>query len=776
MALIAWYPLTENLNDYSGNNISFQGTSSGYDNNGKIGKAIKLIKSGDKLIFGQNFQYSKMSFCFWIKTNTTQSSYESLLSDNKTNKHYLLIKNGSNTIGYWNSGFKSFDINIPRNVFTHISVTYDNISKKTSLYINGEFKKTIDLNLDMLTFPIKAFGNWESGNYFSGLFNDVRVYDHVLSLKEISEISKGKMLHYKFNDDMEEPTTNLYPNNLTPLELISNTDNDNIKQIVTKISDGHYRVRLEKKTNGNTWPNIKYPNYTFEVNKKYSMSIDIKVLEKVGSANIELRHSSISNDYSTSGRQAILISSVTPWTRYKLVRSFTSTVIQSETTYNTSPKIEIYANMHKVGDIIEFEFKRAQIERKDNSTPFTKDTRISKVGDCSGLRNHAAINAITSPSWNNDSVMGNGSFKFDGSIKMSDGNYQHIKSLNTIRIPEEGTISYYIKHSGTENGDNKYAVGFSHFCSMNNNNIMGLIYYHESSNYTTRTCTKQLRDGKWHLYTITWSSISNNIKFYADGIIVSTVIPGAMYHVGSFRNFLVGNAWGTNYGGHSGTLDDIRLYATQLSDKDISELYNIKGSISKNGNLFIDEIFEQSNLFNENMILSRQSEIKVNNNSKLIKKDNRYCIAISASSFYSNSTGHSIFESNYFKSNTSYIFDLTINGHLIYQEKEVPCGFKIKFTDGTYNQTFVISTSGKWKNYKFVSPSNKSIEKVEVYYYIADLFYVDLNRSFICESKNSNVDRYGKLNTNEINEIDNTDNIFKMFKNGTCSANEFIEN
>jgi len=40
--------------------------------------------------------------------------------------------------------------------------------------------------------------------------NDVRVYSHALSAKEVEEIAKGLVLHYQLNDPYIESTTNLF--------------------------------------------------------------------------------------------------------------------------------------------------------------------------------------------------------------------------------------------------------------------------------------------------------------------------------------------------------------------------------------------------------------------------------------------------------------------------------------------------------------------------------------------------------------------------------------
>ena len=79
-------------------------------------------------------------------------------------------------------------------------------------------------------------------------------------------------------------------------------------------------------------------------------------------------------------------------------------------------------------------------------------------------------------------------------------------------------------------------------------------------------------------------------KNYLDGTLLQSATVTDFTHAGTFRQFIVGSAWTTSYGGHSGYLDDVRVYATVLSDTDVKDLYQTKGSVAKNGKLFVNEI------------------------------------------------------------------------------------------------------------------------------------------------------------------------------------------
>ena len=437
MGLKHWWPLNGSLEDYVGkNNLVASGAFNSNDN-GKIGKCYNASATS---AYAQSttaiYLEGNLSLCFWFKVTAYSDSPTALIT---LHEHGSTSNMGLNlagdkltmSIGYtdgtreWNG--KNSTTTISLNTWYHGALTFDRTSNRVSLYVNGvrEYTGTLSKTVKFTArkLSVNRWSTEYSGYATTGFYNDIRLYDHELSYKEVKEIAKAKMIHYTCN---------------------------------------------------------------------------------------------------------------------------------------------VSAN--------------------------------SKVRDSSGFRYHASLASGASPTLTSaDSGVGSSSFLFENGSKQSNGLYQHFISDTTIRIPDQGTLSYWIKYSGTENGDNKYAVGFANFCSINNSGALGMIYYKDASNYTTTTANQSLRDSKWHMHTISWDKSTKAFKNYLDGTLLQSATVTDFTHAGTFRQFIVGSAWTTSYGGHSGYLDDIRVYATVLSDTDVKDLYQTKGSVSKNGKLFVNEIIENTN-------------------------------------------------------------------------------------------------------------------------------------------------------------------------------------
>ena len=76
-------------------------------------------------------------------------------------------------------------------------------------YVNGELKKTLTqtgqvsaaMDDNLITWARRGVN---TSAIYSAKYNDIRIYDHALSAKEVKEISKGLMLHYNFEDNCQQ--------------------------------------------------------------------------------------------------------------------------------------------------------------------------------------------------------------------------------------------------------------------------------------------------------------------------------------------------------------------------------------------------------------------------------------------------------------------------------------------------------------------------------------------------------------------------------------------
>lgn len=109
-----------------------------------------------------------------------------------------------------------YDYTFTTNTWYHVGATYD--GNIVSLYLNGERVASttvttaypegrLNMQLGGRSQNINGTNTYEVCNYN---FNDFRLYNHALSKKEVKEISKGLILHYKL-DNNGMGNTNLAP-------------------------------------------------------------------------------------------------------------------------------------------------------------------------------------------------------------------------------------------------------------------------------------------------------------------------------------------------------------------------------------------------------------------------------------------------------------------------------------------------------------------------------------------------------------------------------------
>lgn len=207
--LVASYNFNENagtsFNDLSGNNNS--GNLSGgvsFSGSGKTGSALSFNGSDGLASVNDNAQLdltSGMTLEAWV--NPTQlGGWRTIFLKEQTNGlvYALYANNDSNTpsgeVTLTSSGGDSRGSGtLPLNTWTHIAATFDGSTLK--FYKNGtlESQKQLSGTIKTSSNPLRIGGNSIWGEYFSGLIDDVRIYNRAISELEI-------------NSDMNTPVGN----------------------------------------------------------------------------------------------------------------------------------------------------------------------------------------------------------------------------------------------------------------------------------------------------------------------------------------------------------------------------------------------------------------------------------------------------------------------------------------------------------------------------------------------------------------------------------------
>lgn len=219
MALQIWLPLNGNLNNQGLEyKPIFQSLTTTIDNNGKIGKCYRFSQNeGNGIFMTSMFVHDFMdkyinnhsfSLCAWINTTSSLSTPIMSLTDG------LRLYCGESTaiLLYNNQRAISCDANTSTNdgKWHHIVGTYDINTNKICIYIDGILKNTVNYPSgytysshanNIITFGRDSNNNQASDAYFfKGKMNDIRIYDHALSPKEVKELNKGLVLHYKLDN------------------------------------------------------------------------------------------------------------------------------------------------------------------------------------------------------------------------------------------------------------------------------------------------------------------------------------------------------------------------------------------------------------------------------------------------------------------------------------------------------------------------------------------------------------------------------------------------
>lgn len=735
MALQIWLPLNGNLNNQGLNTYTISNTGV-IDSLGKIGSCYSYSKQYTLISGNIISNLSKFSISCWVYL-TNASTYNIFTSENSSGYWQFLLGNNSIKVRDSVSGLSGSRIDktitaIPSSVWVHVTVVYDEGVVK--VYQNGVLK-------DTLTFHSGATMNTHDKMYIGadGLnntstypgnckINDFRVYNHCLSDKEVSEISKGLILHYKLsenyqtlNNSFNYPTFNISSSNggwsHWPPSNNTGTYSQNTNREYIYRDTQTYSHYFEHTSGENYY--ICYQSPAFEGGYRSAQAII-----KMPNGEDPRGHVLFSHNANVGTNP--------PTTFTQLGDGFWLMKHEGFQQDGSNDLVSIYITHNKGVYVSEAYLEN---NKKVCSDIFSTNNNVI---DCSGYTREGEI--IGNLTTNSDTPRYDYVTSFDG------------KSYIQITSPsvEVRSVSFWAKWNSIPSGqsvvfvDQKSKMGFG---------LMSTGILCSSNGISTNTFNKtSIVANKWYHFVIVntgTAPTSTSRDLFINGV---KQIPTSNASNWTFDiDYLQVGKRSTTSDGFVGSISDFRMYVTPLTDNDVMDLYSTSTSVDNFGNLHCYEVDESTeNLFKVEYI-NEVSKLDIN----WTLRNGEYALILNPTNFYENGVYTKVLKGK-FLSNTQYKFDLWMDSdEVIYQNVNRPGGLDVVYTDGTNSAITVTGSSSSPKGFQhmvFYSDINKSVDYVTVYYYVGNNVYYRWDSVIIPIGNETSVNKNGIVKTGQIRE------------------------
>lgn len=547
MALRVWLPLNGTLENKGVSGITFTNNGAAIGSGGKIGQCYGFTGS-QYLYSSYNFYNTTYSISAWIYSTSASATQTIICDRTAVGSGFstfliggkLRIDAGGNAL-QWTTNYS-----YPINQWFHLTITYDGTN--VNYYINGEFKET-----KAQTIASSYWGNITSigasqangsnySNYLQGRLNDIRIYDHCLSLKEVKEISQGLVLHYKLNQLSQGSGHNL----VTGLTSGGQTTVVN-DTIVTsgQNSDTYFRINLSS---------------ALTLNKSYTMGIDAENLPDGGYFRFPIGSQNNSSagyiDIYNGHNEAVFIAN-------DVIVNCGTLLMMDDNTRTAWPNQCIFKNFYI--------YENTSV---DDSSGYGNDGTVTGTLSTESDSNRYKISTHYSGSSYTDT--GSGTFNW----------FDFSQCTLSAWIKPTASVSGWSGSIGVQHNQTAGHKGFTITDYANNFRVVTV-----NGSYTTIDSGKPLTVGEWHHCAAVLNG--TNLKMYYDGSMVkeSTVSWGSAAIATDMR-FATGVDFPGSDEMFTGNYSDVRMYCTALSADDILDLYHTSANIDNEKRLHSFEFVE----------------------------------------------------------------------------------------------------------------------------------------------------------------------------------------
>lgn len=597
MSLQIWLPLNGDLRQQGCCSNTITNYNATIDDYGKIGKCYSF--SGNNYLKAENviIPTETWSFSAWIyPTTESMDGHKYIVGLNTSTAQdflgVLCLNTNKFSVRVAGTTYSS-TITYSLNTWYHFAATYDNGTLK--MYINGILDTTITTvaPVPATNFYVGMRGGGVGA--FKGKINDVRVYDHVLSLAEIKEISKGLIAHYKLDTD---GMPNLLPYtkvNTINKNLLKTNINNNWNNLTITTIDGYDCYNYPSSWSGSQWHSGIWFQ-SMEANTTYTYSAWLYFTANSDFNFTHLGHFQVCNDNSTASDKTHEDVASARIYEPSVIKANTWTKIRITFTTNNlaGSYFRVYPRYNIAANIGELYFRDCKLEKNDNTTvwrPNVVDNEYEKLGynstnisDCSGngYKGTSVGTFIMSSNTPRYSIC----TMFDGSTNQI--NLGSTPFISGNKLPTF-TIAFWLNRKNYTDSTQRYIyAGICNVYLYTNYSIRISWKHDTASTSTDNTWSPTLTPGaeSWHHICFTFNN--GVMKVYYDGTLHNTSDRSSSGTLMGMLN-TTSNLGKAQYGG---SLSDFRIYSTCLSADDIKALYNTAAKVSKDNKMLCYEIKE----------------------------------------------------------------------------------------------------------------------------------------------------------------------------------------
>lgn len=561
MSLQVWLPLNGNLNNQGLSEVTVTNSGATVASNGKIGSCY-LVNSDKRISFSSypwmtmKPQYNFSCF-FWVKGTTTGWLFACSAWEFRLRSDYIQV-HLAGTGQYPARYTATFD----SNTWYHLGFTWNGIEGRLRLYLNGDLVASSDVP-STASYDIASTFNipYDGPRYI----NDFRLYDHCLSSKEVKEISKGLICHYKLNNNGFGNPNLINTDN--PLKAGGRTVVTDKKLIISAIdttADTYFTINLAE---------------AIQADVEYTLSCDVEDMNCNTNWNFPLF---------AQGNPISKILVISPNTS-KASITFT---VPTGSSYVGKTIIFMDDGGRPSTNPNDITLSNFKLEKGSVATqwcPHTSDFKYSVLGlnslveyDSSGYRYDGTLSESLSLA--SDSPRYGECYYFNSTSKRIT-----LPSIDMTGFANSFSISWWGKapsysslmYWGFSNG-NRLNYYDGKYCNTGDGSSNP--YYKPNTTATIEIPSVNV----WHHFVMVGDGSTN--KLYMDGALYGV----AKTYKGITGSTIVINGWdsSTQYK-TNGYVSDFRIYSTALSASDIKELYNTSASVDKNGNMYAYEFKEE---------------------------------------------------------------------------------------------------------------------------------------------------------------------------------------